>query len=92
MKLLRIALFVCVFMLVASSRLEQHGHRDATMLFLAHRHGLRVSELVALYWEQADLQGGVLRVRRRRSLENDCGDSPRRCRRKTRLSHRCFRP
>ena len=48
MKLLRIALFVCVFMLVASSRLGQHGHRDATMLFLAYRHGLRVSELVAL--------------------------------------------
>ena len=36
------------------------------MLLLAYRHGLRVSELVALRWEQVDLQGGVLRVRRRK--------------------------
>ena len=37
------------------------------MLLLAYRHGLRVSELVALRWEQVDLQGGVLHVRRRKN-------------------------
>jgi type 1 fimbriae regulatory protein FimB/type 1 fimbriae regulatory protein FimE len=32
-------------------RLRKHAsHRDATMILLAYRHGLRVSELVALEW------------------------------------------
>ena len=37
------------------------------MLLLAYPHGLRVSELVALRWEQVDLHGGVLHVRRRKN-------------------------
>jgi type 1 fimbriae regulatory protein FimB/type 1 fimbriae regulatory protein FimE len=37
------------------------------MLLLAYRHGLRVSELVALRWEQVDLPGGVLHVRQRKN-------------------------
>jgi len=32
----------------AAGKLGRHGHRDATMILLAFRHGLRVSELVAL--------------------------------------------
>jgi len=54
-------------LIAAARRLGRHGHRDATMLLLAYRHGLRVSELVALRWEQVDLQGGVLHVRRRKN-------------------------
>jgi site-specific recombinase XerD len=38
------------------------GHRDATMIMVAFRHGLRVSELVALRWEQVDLGAGRLQV------------------------------
>jgi len=34
------------------------------MILLAFRHGLRASELVDLRWEQIDLKGGILRVRR----------------------------
>ena len=40
------------------------GHRDATMILLAYRHGLRVSELCALRWEQIDFDTGLFHVRR----------------------------
>ena len=42
----------------------RYGHRDATMILLAYRHGLRVSELVALRWDQVDLREGRLQVNR----------------------------
>ena len=48
----------------AAERLGRHGHRDATMLLLAYRHGLRVSELCSLRWEQVDLGLRLLHVRR----------------------------
>jgi type 1 fimbriae regulatory protein FimE len=48
----------------AAGKLGRHGHRDATMIMLAYRHGLRVSELVSLRWEQIDLKQGLLHVRR----------------------------
>jgi site-specific recombinase XerD len=38
------------------------GHRDATMILMAYRHGLRVSELVALTWNRVDLAAGRLQV------------------------------
>jgi type 1 fimbriae regulatory protein FimB/type 1 fimbriae regulatory protein FimE len=40
----------------------RYGHRDATLLLVAYRHGLRVSELIALRWEQVDLKQGLLHV------------------------------
>ena len=42
----------------------RHGHRDATLILLTFRHGLRVSELVSLRWEQIDLKQGLLLVNR----------------------------
>lgn len=42
----------------------RHGQRDATLLLVAYTHGLRVSELVGLRWEQVDLKAGLLHVRR----------------------------
>jgi type 1 fimbriae regulatory protein FimE len=36
----------------------RYGHRDATMILLAYRHGLRVGELVTLRWDQIDLKLG----------------------------------
>lgn len=50
--------------MAAAQRLGRHGHRDATMILLAYRHGLRVSELVDLRREQVDLRQGLLHVRR----------------------------
>lgn len=40
------------------------GHRDATMLLVAYRHGLRASELVDLRWGQVDFRTANLHVRR----------------------------
>jgi type 1 fimbriae regulatory protein FimB/type 1 fimbriae regulatory protein FimE len=46
----------------AASRVGRYGHRDATLILVAYRHGLRVSELVALRWDQIDLEQGLLHV------------------------------
>jgi type 1 fimbriae regulatory protein FimB/type 1 fimbriae regulatory protein FimE len=43
---------------------NRHGHRDATMILVAYRHGLRVSELVTLRWDAVDFDQGQLHVNR----------------------------
>jgi site-specific recombinase XerD len=43
---------------------NRHGHRDATMILVAYRHGLRVSELADLRWDQVDFRTATLHVRR----------------------------
>lgn len=48
----------------ASKRNGRHPDRDATMILLAYRHGLRVSELVSLRWQQIDLTSGLMQVNR----------------------------
>ena len=72
----------------AARRDGRHGHRDATLILITYRHGLRVSEAVALAWNRIDLnQGqvhvhshkqGVSRVHPLRSLScgrcDDCGE------------------
>ena len=50
-------------MAVARKR-GRYGHRDATMILMAYRHGLRVSELCALRWDQIDFAQGLLHVKR----------------------------
>jgi type 1 fimbriae regulatory protein FimB/type 1 fimbriae regulatory protein FimE len=40
------------------------GHRDATMILVAYRHGFRASELVDLRWDQIDFEAATLAVRR----------------------------
>src|SRR2546427_91640 len=48
----------------AISQPASYGHRDATMILIAYRHGLRASELCDLQWHQAELAAGRLHVRR----------------------------
>ena len=51
-------------MIKAASSTGRHGHRDSTLILLAYRHGLRVSELVALRWEQIDFSSGTIYINR----------------------------
>lgn len=48
----------------AARRVGRHGDRDATLILVAYRHGLRVGELVSLRWEQVDFEEAVLHVTR----------------------------
>ena len=50
--------------LKAAAGAGRHGPRDRTLLLIAYRHGLRVSELVALRWDQVDLKAGLVHVSR----------------------------
>jgi integrase len=43
---------------------NRYGHRDATMILVTHRHGLRAAELVDLRWDQVDFRTATLHVRR----------------------------
>jgi len=51
-------------LMAAASKIGRHGHRDMTLIMIGYRHGLRVSEIVGMRWEQADLKQGMLHVRR----------------------------
>jgi type 1 fimbriae regulatory protein FimB/type 1 fimbriae regulatory protein FimE len=48
----------------AARQSGRYSARDAAMVLLAARHGLRVSELVSLKWSQVDLTQGLLHVTR----------------------------
>jgi type 1 fimbriae regulatory protein FimB/type 1 fimbriae regulatory protein FimE len=51
--------------LIATARKRgRYGHRDAAMIVIAYRHGLRVSELIGLRWDQVDFAAGLLHVAR----------------------------
>jgi integrase len=50
--------------LMNAAKKNRYGHRDATMVLVGYRHGLRPAELVDLRWEQIDFVSGSLHVRR----------------------------
>src|SRR5262249_8768325 len=47
-----------------AAKANRWGHRDATMILVAYRHGFRAIELVDLRWDQIDFEAGTLAVRR----------------------------
>ena len=50
--------------LIEAAKCNRHGHRDATMVLVAYRHGLRASEVCDLQWEQVEFNSATLHVRR----------------------------
>jgi type 1 fimbriae regulatory protein FimB/type 1 fimbriae regulatory protein FimE len=48
--------------LLRASKGNRWGHRDATMILVAYRHGLRASELTDLRWDQIDFATATLHV------------------------------
>jgi integrase len=51
-------------LMAAARKSSRYGHRDATMILIGYRHGLRASELCDLQWSQVELTTGRLHVRR----------------------------
>lgn len=50
--------------LIEAAKGNRHGHRDATMILVGYRHGLRAAELVDLRWDQVDFPTATLHVLR----------------------------
>jgi integrase len=67
--------------LIKDARKARYGQRDATLMLLMARHGLRVTEAVDLRWDQIDFAKGHLHVRRlkggRRGIEDHGGGNRR---------------
>ncbi|MGB9388411.1 MAG: tyrosine-type recombinase/integrase, partial [Xanthobacteraceae bacterium] len=50
--------------LMKATRKGRYGRRDATLILLMARHGLRATEAIDLRWDQIDFSKGHLHVRR----------------------------
>src|SRR5262245_53560703 len=50
--------------LINAAKSNRYGHRDATMILVAYRHGMRASEVCGLEWHQIELDHCRLHVRR----------------------------
>ena len=51
----------------AAGQIGRHRLRDRALILVAYRHGLRVSELVSLKWDQIDLKRAQMHVNRLKS-------------------------
>jgi integrase len=51
--------------MVKAAKGGRHGHRDATLILIAFRHGLRAAEIASLEWSQVEFgRNAALHVRR----------------------------
>jgi integrase len=57
--------------LISAAGENRNGHRDATMILVAYRHGLRAGELVTLRWDAIDFTHGRLHVSRLNPQEHN---------------------
>lgn len=71
--------------LMHAAKSNRYGHRDATIILVTYRHGLRAAETVDLQWDQVDFSASTLHVRRVKqgtsSTHPICGDELRALRR-----------
>src|SRR5262249_52218985 len=59
-------------LMAAARKSSRYGHRDATMILIGYRHGLRASELCDLQWSQVPLPDSCTET----SEVGDCNDLP----------------
>jgi integrase len=50
--------------LIGAAKRNRHGPRDATMILICFRHGLRASELCELQWSDVEFESASLHLRR----------------------------
>src|SRR4051812_26432597 len=50
--------------LIKAAQSNRHGQRDATMILICFRHGLRASELCELQWSDVEFETATLHLRR----------------------------
>ena len=75
---------------IAARNVGRNRRRDATLILLAYRHGLRVSEVRDLRWEQIDLKRRLLYVCRLKNgtpSNHPLGKKECRCLRRLRECH-----
>jgi integrase len=64
-------------LMAAARKGSRYGHRDATMILIGYRHGLRASELCDLQWSQVELNTGRLHVHRAKNGSPSVQRNPR---------------
>ena len=52
--------------LIDTAKANRYGHRDATMILVAYRHGLRASEICELTWDTIDFHAATVYVTRKK--------------------------
>ena len=52
--------------LIEAAKSNRYGHRDATMILVAYRHGLRASEICELTWDAIDFHAATIHIKRKR--------------------------
>ena len=50
--------------LIEAAKGNRWGQRDATMMLIAYRHGLRASEVCSLQWSDVEFESGSIHLRR----------------------------
>ena len=53
--------------LIEAAKRNRYGQRDATMILVAYRHGLRASELCELTWDAVDFRSATIYVNRKKN-------------------------
>jgi type 1 fimbriae regulatory protein FimB/type 1 fimbriae regulatory protein FimE len=53
--------------LMDAARTNRYGHRDATMILVAYRHGLRASEVCDLRWDDINFSGSAVHIARKKN-------------------------